>query len=252
MKILLAANERMRDFTVHCLRSAQKFGYSALIYDLGGLGFGKPFLVEDRNFQEKGYYHEITKYRYAPGEHKPAVIRDCLRSENELIVYLDADTLILNKIDDMAGDYDVGLTVRPQWEITKLLKKYHPDNYFIYDGYVNTGVMCFNNTPGTYRFLKKWEEGIARLHDEQGAINDMLQYHIPLESGRTLEIEGIKIRTFDTMHYNYYYFHSSANSKAYPLIKEDLTVDWQDAKILHFKGKMRQEYARILSLINQK
>ena len=46
------------------------------------------------------------------------------------MVYLDADTLVLYNIDGLAGDHDVGLTVRPEWEVEKVIRKINPDNYF--------------------------------------------------------------------------------------------------------------------------
>jgi len=247
MKILIAANARMRPFVDSCLLSIQRQGHSVIVYDLGGLGFGKKFEVNDPTFQAQGFYHSLGQARFAPGEHKPAVIRDCLQTSNELIVYVDADTLVLGRLDEMAGDYDVGLTVRPAWEIEKLIKSSYPNRQFIYDGYVNTGIMCFYPTANSFRFLDKWQEGIKKIKDEQGAINGMLEPMTPLKSNITLELDGIKLRLFDTMQYNYYYFYSPRNCHSYPLIKNDITVPWHKAKILHFKGKMRHEYKGIIN-----
>ena len=245
MKIVIAANSRMQQFVSNCIQSVRKLGYSVIVYDLGGLGFGKPFKIDDRTFQEKGYYHEIKKSRYSPGKHKPAVIKDCLNSYHEFLVYLDADTIMLNRIDDILGDYDIGLTVRPEWEVKRLLRKRDRDKFFIYEGFINTGVMCFNATEGAYRFLEKWSHGIAKLHEDQGAINDMLQKYFPLKSNQLIEVEGIKIRTFDTMEYNYYYFPQ--NTKSYAAIQDEIKLKWQEARILHFEGKMRNEYSRIIA-----
>lgn len=243
----------MRKFASSCILSVEKLGYSTAVYDLGDLGFGKPFKVDDPSFQNQGYYHETFPGRYDRGKHKPALIRDCLRSHNEFIVYLDADTLMLNKIDEMAGNYDIGVTVRPQWEVEKLIRRFHPDHSFIYNSFVNAGVMCFNPTQAAYRFLEKWEQKIIEVKDDQGAVNDMLKAYAPLKKDQTIDIDGIRIRTFDTMQYNYYYFHSPANSKSYLRIKDDITIKWQDAKILHFRGtKMRDEHARILSSLGYK
>lgn len=252
MKILVAANYRMRRLAYACVESAKRLGYSVILYDLGGLGFGKSFIVHDNAFQKKGFYRKIAHRRYCFGDHKPAIIKDCLRSFNEFIVYLDADTVLIDRIDGIIGDYDVGLTVRPKWEVEKVIKKAYDDNYFIYDGYVNAGVMCFNPTEATNRFLEQWEYKITELHDDQGAINDMLKKYFPLKNGQLIETQGIKIRTFDTMQYNYYYFHTPQNTKSYFAIQNDIKLKWQDARILHFKGKMRHEYSRIMSCLSMR
>ena len=245
MKILVAANRRMRKFASACVKSAHKLGYSVIVYDLGGLGFGKPFTVDNKTFQEKGYYREILPGRYSCGEHKPAVIKDCLRSCNEFIVYLDADTILIDRIDEMAGDYDVGLIIKPEWEVEKVIKKKYPnDNYLIYGAYVNAGVMCFNPTEATHRFLEQWEYKTKELQNDQGAINDMLKEYFPLKSGQFIETQGIKIRTFDTMSYSYYYFRWPIIYKRYSITQNDIKVKWQNAKILHFKSRMRSEYFR--------
>ncbi len=247
MKIVVSANERMRDFTLQCVTSVEKLGYSVIVYDLGGLGFGKPFTVDNASFQTQGYYHEIVEGRYAPGEHKPAVVRDCLKTCDERIVYIDVDTLMIDRIDELDGDYDIGITVRPQWEVEKITKRALPEPYFIYDGFVNTGVMTFKSSANTYRFLEQWEKKISELHDEQAAINAMLTEFTPLNGGRIITRDGIRFKTFDTMIYNHYYFYTPENTRSYPVFKDDINIRWQDAKILHFKGKMRKEYPRILA-----
>ena len=244
MKIIVAANRRMRKFASACIKSAHKLGYSVIVYDLGGLGFGKPFTVDNDTFQKKGYYRHIIGNRYSVGEHKLAVIKDCLYSCNEFIIYLDADTVLIDKIDEMIGDYDIGLTIRPQWEIEKVVKKTAP-NSFIYEAYLNAGVMCFNPTKATYCFIENWEDKITELHNDQLAINSMLKEHFPLKSGQLIEMQGIKIRTFDTMIYNHYYFRWPKIYKRYSITENDIKVKWQNAKILHFKSPMRQEYFRM-------
>jgi hypothetical protein len=233
----------MRRFVLSCVESAEKFGYPVVVYDLGGLGFGKPLEVGNLTFQKKGYYRKITEGRCARADHKPAIIKDCLRSYEEFIIYLDADTVLIDRIDEMVGDYDIGLTVRPEWEVEKVIKKYmHP---FIYGGYVNAGVMCFNATEAAYRFVQEWEYKIAELHDDQGPINDMLKEYFPLKSEQIIERKGVKIRTFDTLHYNYCYFKWLKIYKSWGVTENDIKIKWQEAKILHFKGEIRPEYFRI-------
>lgn len=204
MIIATAANYRMRGFALSCVKSAEKLGYQVIVYNLGGLGFGKPFAVDNEIFQKDGFYDRINPSRYNRGSHKTEIVKACLRSNREFIVLLDANIVVMDKIDEMVGSYDIGLTIRPEWEVEKVIKKHsHP---FIYGGYVNAGVMCFNATEAALRFVDEWEEKTRELHDDQGAINAMLQEFFPLKSGQTIERKGVKIRTFDTPHYNYYYF----------------------------------------------
>jgi hypothetical protein len=243
MKIVTAANHRMRRYALSCVKSARRLGYPVIVYDLGGLGFGKPFTVNNETFQKKGFYREICPKRCNRGNHKPQIIKDCLRTYNEFIIYLDADTVVMDRIDEMVGDYDIGLTARPEWEVEKVItKRLHP---FIYDGYINAGVMGFNATEAAYRFVEEWESKIAELGDDQGAINDMLKEYFPLKSGQIIEREEVKIRIFDTLMYNHYYFKWPKIYKSHCVTENDIKIKWQDAKILHFKGKIRPEYFRI-------
>lgn len=255
MKIVTAADRRMRRFASSCVKSAERLGYSVIVYDLGGLGFGKPFEMDHPVFRQKGYYRNIIRslrtYKNLKlaatrmkGDHKPAIIKDTLRSHKEFIIYLDADTMVADRIDEMVGDYDIGLTVRPKWEVDKLIKGTYPDDYFIYAGYVNAGVMCFNATEAAYRFVERWEDRTKEVGDDQGAVNDMLKEYFPLKPGGTIEADGIKIRTFDTMRYNHYYFQWRNIDRSHRVAEEDIKVKWREAKILHFKGKIRSDYFR--------
>jgi len=250
MKIVTAANWRMRQYAKSCLKSAKRFHYDIAIYDLGKLGFGCPFDVENESFQENGYYRKVRPGRFSVADHKPQLIRNCLEEYGEFIVYLDADTIINHRIDEALGDYDVGLTVRPEWE-NKFREKntrrsvgalgMDAEDFLLYDNYINGGVMFFNHTENAYRFIDEWESEMVKIPEDQGALNSMLKAHFPLKSGQTVVHNGIRIRLFGTIEYNYYYFMD-----LYRQFEKDLKVKQCAAKILHFKGRWsRIEYLKI-------
>jgi len=77
------------------------------------------------------------------------------------------------------------------------------------------------------------------------AVNEMLKSHLPLRPGQQIEIDGIKVRTFDTRVYNYYYFNWQRIYRNADLTAAETATRWEDARILHFKSDVRLEYYRL-------
>jgi len=237
MIILTAGNYRFKRMVKTSVKQAKKFGYNPVVYDLGGLGFGKPFFVSDPSFREKGYYWTTEDGRRSTGMHKIALIRECLSTTCDFVAYLDGDAILVDRIDEVAGNYDIGLTVRMQEEVEETHRR-TKGTHRIYAGYINAGVMLFNNNKNTRHFIGIWERESQKFGgDDQHALNSLLQEHFPLIHDRTITVDNVKIRTFDTRIYNYYYF--DRHKYAYADIKD---ADIRKARILHFKNDRKEHY----------
>jgi hypothetical protein len=232
MIILTAGNYRFKDMIRTSVGQAEKFGYMTAVYDLGGLGFGKPFVIKNTSFHEKGYYEKINglSNRQTRATHKPDIIRDCFNNSSDFAVYLDGDCILADKIDEVIMDYDVGLTVRPTEEVEKR-RQMHGAKADFYEGYINAGVMFFNNTNAAMHFIDIWAQKTGELKNDQAALNNIFSNFFPIKAGQLIELDGVKIRMFDAKVYNYYFFGES-----------NKIFNKKNAKILHFKNNRRDYY----------
>lgn len=196
MMILSAADRRFAHGVEHLQRSARYYGYRFMAYDLGGLGFGTPMPVNDRNFIEKGYYHTMVGEWKTRALHKPAVIADCLSQTDDWVAYLDADTMLVGDLNAVPGDYDVGVTVRRAGERCEII------------GRINAGVIFFAPTKQARAFVDDWQKLTVEVGNDQRALNLLHQ-----------KPGYYRYREFPTSLYNWYYFQEEPG----------------DARILHFK-----------------
>lgn len=248
MKVIVAGNSRMISYIVYCISSIKQVGYPVVVFDLGGLGFGEQYFIDNHSFQTTGYYHKFDEKHSAPSIHKPELIKKFFVDSGEPFLYLDADIIMMKKVDELFGDFDIGLTVRPDWEMEKIIPfEVSP----IYSGYINAGVMSFNNTPQTLSFIEEWEQMTEETGDDQKALNIMLKDYFPLIAGGTIERKGVKYRFFDTQRYNHYYFKYTEMHRKKNVTSKDIAVPWKEASILHFKGRARQDFDKILKLIKK-
>ncbi len=164
-------------------------GYHWTVFDLGGLGFGRSFPVTDEVFQSTGCYQ--TNFQKWPSRamHKPQVIGEFVNSATDLVVYLDADTLVRQNIDEIVGDYDIGVTVRRPREQKRL-------------GKVNAGVVFFRPTSRAKIFIERWKRETQTLGNDQEALNALLAE------------PDCTVAEFPTEIYNWYYFPQSPPKQA--------------------------------------
>ena len=206
-------------------KNARKFGYTPAVYDLGELGFGEPFQVDDPSFVGTGHYKlEPIKGYKSKSLFKPALVRTCLEKYNDLTVYLDGDAELRRSIDEIqTDDYDIGVTIRDKSELeTEWYEKYKEIVRF-----VNAGVIFFNHTPATAKFVDVWEELTNELGNDQMALNKLTcPEHYP-EIGSIHVLNGVRVKYFSCAQYNFYYFMDKN--------------PW-GAKIMHFKGDVRHLY----------
>ncbi len=207
------------------VKIANKCGYLPAIYDLGTLGIGEKFSVIDSNFKDKGYYEkEVIKGYKSRSLFKPELVELVMNQHSDLVVYLDGDAQLVGCLDEIAGaDYDVGVTVRPKWETESEWHKQH----FEIVKYLNAGVIFFNPTEAARQFVVRWKLVTAEVGNDQMSLNRLAcPEHHPSDYAVEI-IDGVRIKYFPCERYNFYFF-----GDIYP----------HDAKILHFKGNVRNYY----------
>lgn len=204
---------------------AEEFGYTSVVYDLGKLGMGKPLVVEDKSFNEKGYYEkEVINGYKSKSLFKPKMVKTCMDEHNDLIVYLDGDAQLCGSLEEVEGDdFDIGVTLRDSDELES---EWHQEHMEIVK-YINAGVIFFNPTPAAKSFIDEWEKCTEEMGNDQMALNKLACPENYPEANSVLTINGVRIKYYPCMQFNYYYFEE----KYEPNIK-----------IMHFKGPVRHFY----------
>lgn len=204
--------------------NARRFGYKIVVFDLGWLGIGEPFYIEDDSFRARGYYTKLRNSYRSKSLFKPDIIRKCLEEHKDFTVYLDGDALLHDRIDEIVSDdYDIGVTLRRPSEIES---EWHVENADIVR-YVNAGVIFFNPTEATFKFINLWKETTEKVKNDQKALNQLVCPEKYPEVNSICPINGVRVKYFSGNQYNFYYFDESLSQKI---------------KILHFKGPVRRFY----------
>lgn len=213
-----------RSIIIGTMENASKYGYRTEVYDLGKLGIGEPYNIEDETFRTKGYFTEISGGYRSKSLFKPDIVKHCLEKHREFTVYLDGDALLCDRIDEVAtNDYDIGVTLR---RFSEIENEWHKENIDIVK-YVNAGVIFFNPTEATSRFVDLWMKTTVEVKNDQKALNQLVcPDHYP-ETDSIHTLNGVRIKYFSGDQYNFYYFDESLS---------------RNIKILHFKGPVRWFY----------
>ncbi|MFX0132102.1 MAG: FkbM family methyltransferase [Candidatus Hodarchaeota archaeon] len=168
---------------------------------------------------------------------KVICILDCARRINENLIFLDGDAFLINKIDEiLEDDFDIGITLRDKDEIKR-------GNEIGAIGDINVGVLFFMmNSDKIQLFIRKWINEINKSKHcwiEQTTLNLMFKEQIPSLYDKEynigkFQVNGsvFKIKTFPCRIYNLY--------------RMDNGFDLERTKILHFKGRMREDYVKKL------
>lgn len=128
------------------MKQTAKFGYKTRIYDVGDLGFGIQYNIAPEI--EALDLRRTAKLCLS----KPAIMLDALNSTDEMVVFLDADAFLVNRIDDLIHDdtYDVGVTHKGGKTKT----------------YLNAGVLFFKQNDKSRKFLKMWIDAISKVEED--------------------------------------------------------------------------------------
>lgn len=218
-------NFSFRKLIEDTISRSEQYGYKVDVYDLGNLGIGELYNIDDESFVATGYYEKevISGYK-TKSLFKPQIVKLSMAKHDELIVYLDGDAQLCGCIDEIdTDDYDIGVTLRDPKELDNDWHREHIDIV----KYVNAGVIFFRPTSKARDFVNNWAILTEQLGNDQMALNRLAcpdDYPTPW-SIQTLN--GVRVKYFPGRVYNYYYF---------------MEATALGAKIYHFKGSVRHFY----------
>ncbi len=203
LTVVIAGDVNYKPYVEQGIRYTQKLGYDVLAYDLGGLGFGIPF---------QGRFADNANAKIPC---KPHIIRDALSriSDNDFVVWLDADALIFQPIDEIIADYDIGVTLRAQ----KLVEHSLP---------INAGIVFVRKSPMAAKFVNEWAELSDAHVSDQPPLNKLANVG-NADRHQVVNRDGVLVKVWPCEVYNNFYFAK----KNHP-----------QAKILHYKTKLRALY----------
>jgi hypothetical protein len=203
IKVVIAGDKNFEAYVTKGRDTTLALGYEVLVYDLGGLGYGKPF---------EGRVSDAVNAKIPC---KPHIILDALDSvnENEYLVWLDADALIIDTIDEIKEDYDIGVTVRQPKAVENALP-------------VNAGIVFVKKTENAIKFVKEWINLCDNDISDQPPLNKLASV-VCADIGSTVIRNNVKIKVYPCVTYNNFYFAKK---------------DRPGIKIKHYKSKLRHLY----------
>ena len=211
--IVTAGNHKFQEHIERSKEAAERFGCNVVVYDLGGMGFGKPLETPEEDLKKRGHGFISCLFKHD-------IIEETLR-ENERVAYVDGDAILTEPIDSVFDDdFDVGVTIRVVREIRQYLGNPRV-------GYFNSGVLFFRQTPGAFDFIQKWRELSATVGVEQAAVNELIIPHMswdPKTSSKApqfVELPHTRVKIFECLEYNNFY------------------KDKRRAKIIHYKNTVK-------------
>jgi len=217
--VVTAGDSKYRDIIQASQERTLRFGYEIIVYDLGGVGFGREYEVGREAFAGKPI---------AGCFHKPKVIKDCLHGlgKGGRLVYLDADAVLNAPINDVFGGFDVAVTLRRRaWVGGGPCPRF--------TGYVQAGVLFFVNSQRTRDFVDEWDEATVRYGSDQRALNEMIDPYTDWQNYNvTINVGGVRVRILHVDSYNFYHFEEGYSDKN---------------KVLHFKAENRKYFQELSS-----
>jgi len=221
MKIITAGDAGYKELVQGAVHMNKLAGYDTLVYDIGGLGFGKPFdITEDLDMISTTPRTLYTGTTLQKGSFKPKIILDALESfpNEKAFAWIDSDAYCIKPIHMIMYRkvFDIAVTMRRPGE--------HAGTQFpMWDQYINSGVVLINNSEAMRSFVRMWIDLVPETEalSDQEALNVMCDAPKLKEINKVYHINGYKVMNLSTDEYNFYYFPEEPHP---------------DTKVLHFKG----------------
>lgn len=192
-------------------RKCAEYGYDHRVFDLGGLGIGKPFDVPPSDLEPQHWGHSLPAATFK--------VRLLIANfeEGKTICWIDGDCLPLLPFTP-DGEWDAAVTLRPLREIG--LSGHRSMDF------LNAGVVWVRSAA----FLNEWQSRAVRLNTDQDGLNEVVaagyskaQWRDAM--GRTITSpDGFRVKILDASDWNRWNLPPKA-----------------DTRILHFKRRLRDQ-----------
>jgi hypothetical protein len=223
MKVITACDINFRHMVDGAIKMNAQCGAETLVYNLGGLGMGKPFdITADMAMIHNDPGVVYTGAAKSKCTFKPRIILDAMHEnpDEKHFVWVDADGFLIKPVMDVFdNDFDLAFTMRRTGENPHSVTP-------MFDQYINAGVIFVKNTAAARNFIRLWISLIPHTSTltDQHAVNELLDKMIKwniFDVPQKTYWGSVMLLTTDV--FNYYYFPDAPHD---------------NARILHFKGEI--------------
>lgn len=215
----------------HCLIGLSKsvmrfYSKQLIIYDFGLTDHQRESLdARIIQFKVDVDFQNYTTFRNVPfiqATHKPFCVKHYFDNYAEPMIFVDADCLFMERIEETG--YDIGVTLKPRRNI---------DTSNHYSGVLNSGVIFF--CTNCAELIDRWVDECRKPDTtDQKALTDILSESIDWKHyDRIYDWHGFKVKVLKVTEYNDYYLKTG--------------------RIFHFKGKRHSEdvYNQLVQAMDQ-
>ena len=178
----------------HCLwglaeNVKKTYGKQLIIYDVGLTEKEKRSLDAhiiqiniDVNFYDYATFKSVP---FIQATHKPFCVKHYFENHAETVIFIDADCLFMERVEEKG--FDVGVTLKPR-------KYIDISNH--YNGILNTGVIFFNTNAS--ELIERWIDGCRKPDaTDQKVLTDILSETIDWKRyDKVYDWHGLKIKVF--------------------------------------------------------
>lgn len=153
MRVVTAADHKMKDWCERCVEAASKW-YPVDVYDLGGLGFGIDAPTDAENLTwDNGYLPCLFKI--------PIVAHGL--TADDAVLWLDSDCILQRNVDELLDHNTIAVAaLRKEGDVGA--------------GRINTGVMLWRKHKFSVPALATWSNLATLSRSEQKAFNAIVEH----------------------------------------------------------------------------
>lgn len=211
MKILYAADGKFRELFEYSLARTKALGYDCKVYDLGGLGTGEVWEPRPADERQLRFW-------------KPRYMQKALASSEEPICWLDSDSFLLDRIDEIGEDCDVAVPLLPKGKVAASPIWFNKTDAA--SGFLKEYIAAANQAPRGDMYGLRWLFGPTKWS------LDLVRRNV----APVIKIGGARVRLLDSAIY-LHKMRSVPGDKVDWRVEEDIEHVPDYAKIVHISPR---------------